>query len=288
MVLVGNSQIGTLISFHQQIHYRADDGRHGQGKRRTGRSGASLRVEVPCGTVVRDATNSELIGEVVQPETELLVARGGRGGRGNARFATSTRQAPKASEQGEPGAGRWLTLELKLLADVGIIGMPNAGKSTLLRRISDARPRVAAYPFTTLRPHLGLVRVDDTRSFVAADVPGLIEGASQGRGLGHRFLRHVERSRILVYVVDLIESTAEACRQFSVVKAELECHDTHLAGRAGVVAGNKIDIPAARKHFTEFRVRVPARMPVVAISAVSGEGVRELVKLLARMLADAE
>ncbi len=202
VVLQVEPGLRTLVDFRYKTHYRAENGQHGQGANRHGKRGNDLVVKVPPGTAVKDEASGEYIADLVEPGETFVVAYGGRGGRGNARFKASTRQVPRFAEKGEPGEERWLVLELRLLADVGLVGYPNAGKSTLLSRISAARPKVASYPFTTLEPNLGVVSVAEGESFVAADIPGLIEGAHQGVGLGHDFLRHIERTRVLIHVVD--------------------------------------------------------------------------------------
>ncbi|MBM3749389.1 MAG: GTPase ObgE, partial [Acidobacteria bacterium] len=207
VTLISNPHYNTLLHLRYNPEHRAERGRHGQGSNCTGREGAGVEVPVPVGTVVHDALTGELLHDFTQAEERFLVARGGRGGRGNARFATSTHQAPTEHEPGRPGEERRLRLELKLLADVGLVGFPNAGKSTLISCISAARPKIADYPFTTLEPHLGVVSLDDQRTFVVADIPGLIEGAHQGHGLGTRFLRHIERTRLLAHLVDVSEAS---------------------------------------------------------------------------------
>ncbi len=286
VILRADPRYNTLLHVHHRHHIRAQRGRHGEGSNRTGRSGESVVVPVPLGTVVRDARTGEVIADLVEPGQEVVVARGGRGGRGNARFATSTNQAPRRADPGEPGEERELSLELKLMADVGLVGLPNAGKSTLLSSISAARPRVADYPFTTLEPHLGVVRApdDEGRTLVVADIPGLIEGAHEGAGLGIRFLRHVERCRVLAVLVDLStgEDPAEAVRT---VRGEVAAFHRGLAERPWVLVGTKMDAVADREGALVQLAAVGGRYRVrtVAISAATGEGVRELVYLLLEM-----
>jgi len=222
VVLVADPSINTLLDFRLQRHYTAERGRHGEGSNRHGRSGEDTVLRVPVGTVASDRDSGERIGDLVGPGERCVVAAGSRGGRGNARFATSTNRAPRRADQGRFGKERWIHLELKLLADVGVIGFPNAGKSTLVSRVSAAKPRIADYPFTTLVPSLGIVRVDDGRSFAIADLPGLIPGAAEGKGLGHRFLRHTERTRLLLHLVDLDPSTGrDPVDDFAAIEHEL-------------------------------------------------------------------
>src|SRR5215475_5175380 len=237
-------QLTTLLDFHYRRHYHAERGTHGQGSNRHGASGADLVLKVPLGTVVADRDTGESLGDLTKPGERILAIRGSRGGRGNARFATSTNQAPRRADLGRPGPERWLHLELKLLADVGIIGFPNAGKSTLISRVSAAKPKIADYPFTTLTPTLGIVQtVDGERAFVIADLPGLIPGASEGRGLGHQFLRHIERTRLLLHVLDLDPATGrDPLDDLRVINAELAAYSAELAARPQLVVANKIDL----------------------------------------------
>jgi len=223
-----NPHLNTLIEFKERIHWRAPRGQHGQGKDRTGAGGDDLVIAVPPGTVVYDDASGEVLVDLLAPGQRFLIAAGGRGGRGNTSFVSSTNQAPRIAEKGEPGQARWLRLELKVIADVGIVGMPNAGKSTLLSVISAARPKIADYPFTTLQPNLGVV-LQDNRSFVAADIPGLIEGAADGAGLGHQFLRHIERTRLLIHLVDGL--SADPLGDFHTINTELALFSERLARR---------------------------------------------------------
>ncbi len=277
------SRLNTLIAFQKQNRFLAERGQHGRGKNQTGRSGKPLVIHVPVGTVVRDAESGRVLGDLVNDGDEICVARGGRGGRGNAAFATPTNQAPRISERGEPGEARWLILELKLIADVGLVGMPNAGKSTLLAAVSAARPKIAPYPFTTLEPNLGVVRLDHERSFVMADLPGLIEGASRGAGLGHKFLRHVERTRLLVHVLDGLAD--DPLHNYEVINRELAAFSESLAAKPQLVAFNKVDLPQARETWPMV-VRALEERGVEAfpISAATGEGVPELLRAIARRL----
>jgi GTP-binding protein len=284
VVLVADERLSTLLDFHYRQHYHAQRGAHGEGGRRHGRRGASLIVPVPVGTVVKDADTGAVLADLVRPGQQVVVARGGRGGRGNARFATATRRAPRYAEPGEPGEERRLELELRLLADAGLVGKPNAGKSTLLSRVSAARPKIADYPFTTTEPCLGMVGLADGRSFVLADIPGLIEGAHQGAGLGHAFLRHIARTRVLVHVVDLA-TDRDPVAEFEAVNAELGLYDRTLLSRPMLVALNKIDLPQARQRVAEAAARIGASgYRVFAISAATGEGVEALVTAVADAL----
>ncbi|MBP1620516.1 MAG: GTP-binding protein Obg/CgtA, partial [Acidobacteria bacterium] len=272
-----------LLHVHHRRLVKASRGEHGKGSNKTGADGSDVVVAVPPGTVVRDAATGELLGDLVAPGQRLVVARGGRGGRGNARFATSTNQAPRHAEPGGAGEQRELSLELKLLADLGLVGMPNAGKSTLLSRLSAARPKIADYPFTTLEPHLGVVRSapDEFRTLVMADIPGLIEGAHQGAGLGIQFLRHVERCRALAHLVDLADPTPLAGR-VDAIRAELELYSASLHQRTWLLVGTKLDAVADREATLAELAGVAGSHGVgcCAVSAVTGEGLERLVGML--------
>jgi GTP-binding protein len=285
VLLVVDPHLNTLYRFSRRRHFKAENGQHGRGKKQHGAAGAGVRVPVPPGTVVYDADSGELLGDLTEPEQELTVARGGRGGRGNARFATSTNQAPRVAEHGEPGEERNLRLELKLLADIGLVGMPNAGKSTLLAAVTAARPKVAAYPFTTLQPNLGVVVLDNETEFVLADIPGLIEGASEGKGLGHEFLRHVERTRVLIHLLDGL--SADPLADFAAINRELEAFGHGLAEKPQLVALNKLDEPQVRERWPEIEKALESQgFEPMAISALAREGTRELLYRAARMLAE--
>jgi GTPase len=278
--LVATRNVSSLLAFQDHPHRRASSGAHGAGKGRHGAEGTDLEVPVPEGTVVR-TLDGELLADLATADDRFRAARGGRGGRGNLRFATNRRRAPSFAEQGEEGEDRWLSLELKLFADVALVGPPNAGKSTLISRISAARPKVADYPFTTLQPHLGVVRTGsgtDQVELVVADVPGLIEGSSGGRGLGHRFLRHVERARALVLLVDLAPGAPDPpARQAGMLLEELERYRPELAERPRVVVGSKLDL-------VEDRSRAPDDPCSLQISSVTGEGLPELLWKLREMV----
>lgn len=269
----------TLVDFRWQTRYVAQNGEHGQGATRHGRRGEDLIIKVPPGTSIKDEQTGDYLADLVHPGDSAVVVRGGQGGRGNARFKTSTRQSPRFSEKGEPGEERTLLLELRVVTDVGLVGYPNAGKSTLLGRISAARPKVAAYPFTTLSPNLGVVSVGPGQSFVAADIPGLIEGAHAGVGLGHEFLRHVERARVLIHVVDAsgLEGR-DPVDDWRAINEELRLYRPELAKRPQIVAANKMDLQEARDNWERLSSAVKeAGGTVYPISAAAGEGVDDLV-----------
>ena len=242
--LVADHNHNTLVHFKKRVHFKAENGGRGSGKNQQGKTGEDRLVPVPPGTMVYDADTGELLADLLEAGQRVRLAKGGRGGRGNAAFASPTNQAPRVAEHGEPGLERWLRLELKLIADVGVIGMPNAGKSTLLSVVSAARPKIAAYPFTTLQPNLGVVRVDDLHSFVMADVPGLIEGASDGAGLGHQFLRHVERTRLLIHLLD--GAGTDPLADYETINRELAQFSERLAAKPQIVVLNKMDLPDAQ------------------------------------------
>jgi GTP-binding protein len=289
--LEADPALTTLLDFHYKRHYQAERGQHGKGANRQGASGADLVLRVPVGTVVTDRDTGELLGDLTEPGQRVLGIAGARGGRGNARFATSTNRAPRRADLGRPGEGRWLHLELKLLADVGVIGFPNAGKSTLVSRLSAATPKIADYPFTTLTPTLGIVRVDAERSFVIADLPGLIPGASEGKGLGHQFLRHTERTRLLVHLVDLDPaSQRDPLDDLAVIDGELAAYSTELAERPQIVVANKSDLVASGDGEASARLaRLEAacarqQRELLAVSAATGQGLESLVRAIARRL----
>lgn len=280
-----SDRVNTLLHFRYMRFFEAGRGGHGEGSRRHGRDGNPVILIVPPGTQVFREPGHELLRDFRNPGERLRVAAGGAGGRGNARFATPTNQAPRRAEPGRPGEEVELTLELKLIADVGLIGLPNAGKSTLISRVSAARPKIADYPFTTLTPHLGVVSVSDYRTFVLADVPGLIKGAHEGHGLGDRFLKHIERTRILVHMVDVSRPGGNPVADYKTVQLELGLFNPDLLARDQVVVASKIDaLDNARSLGTLKAMCTRRRLPFVAVSAVTGEGIPELIRLLARML----
>ncbi|MGH2348761.1 MAG: GTPase ObgE [bacterium] len=274
---VADPSLATLADFRYRQHLRAKRGGHGEGAKRSGRRGADLVVPVPVGTIVRDVDTAEVLAEFTAVGQRAIVARGGRGGRGNARFATSTERAPRRADPGEPGHERWVELELQLLADVGLVGLPNAGKSTLLRRVSSARPKVGDYPFTTTQPALGAVRLPDGRAFVMADLPGLIEGAHRGAGLGHTFLRHIKRTRVLIHLIDL-SAPEDPVTSHRSIRRELELYDPALLQRPEIVALNKIDLAEARARYQAAAAALAAEgRAVFGISGATGEGIEALL-----------
>jgi GTP-binding protein len=277
----------TLSYFRHKRRFKADDGRAGGGNNRTGRSAEDLRIPVPAGTIVYDEDQGRALGELIAPTDRLTVARGGRGGRGNARFATSRNQAPRMAEKGEPGEARRLRLELRLIADIGIVGVPNAGKSTLLAALTNARPRIADYPFTTLEPQLGVAELDDELALVLAEIPGLIEGAHAGAGLGAAFLKHTARTRALIHLLD--GSASDPLADFAQVNTELELFDRRLAAKPQAVALNKIDLPEVRQRWPELQTAFRARgLEVVPISALARTGLRELLLAAYRLAQTSE
>lgn len=282
VVLVGTSRKHTLLDFKYKRHFKAGDGEHGKGKNQHGKDGEDLVLEVPLGTVVKDALTGEVICDIVEEGQRCVVAKGGRGGRGNARFATPTHQAPRYAEKGQEGEERWIILELKLIADVGLVGLPNAGKSTLISKLTRARPKIADYPFTTLSPVLGVLEIDEERRLVLADIPGLIEGASQGRGLGHEFLRHIERTRILLHLVDISDGASmDPVEAFRIVNKELGEYSEELLKKPQIVVGTKLDALSDRtKLDTLKRIFEDMGYPFLAVSAVTGEGIDQLVDTL--------
>lgn len=283
--LEADPQHNTLIQFSQQVHFRAANGSHGRGKNQTGAQGEDLIIRVPVGTVAYDSETDELLADLVAAGQRAQVARGGRGGRGNHAFVSPTQQAPRIAENGAPGEARWLRLELKLIADVGIVGAPNAGKSTLLAHVSAARPKIADYPFTTLTPNLGVVVIDE-RDMVLADIPGLIEGAHAGAGLGHAFLRHIERTRVLIHLLNGL--SPDPVGDYEAVNQELALFNPELAEKPQVVAVNKLDLPEVRAAWPQLarRLRAAGAVEPLAISAATGEGVAVLLRRAADLLAE--
>ena len=289
VVLVVDPQLSTLLDFRYVREHKAKSGQHGMGSDMNGHNGPDLELRIPPGTVVKDATSGEVIADLGTPGERFVVAKGGRGGLGNMNFATSTNQAPRYAEDGTPGEEKDLVLELKLLADVGIVGYPNAGKSTLISRISRARPKIADYPFTTLIPNLGVVSWRGERSFVVADIPGLIEGAHEGAGLGHQFLRHVERCRVLVHLVEGAnpEPGRAPKADLEAIDRELALYSPELAKKPQIVAVTKIDVPEAREAGEKLAKLLGRRkkpVKVHLVSAVTGEGLPELLDAVARVL----
>jgi len=288
VVLEADSTVSSLIDYHYRRHYKAQRGIHGKGSRRHGAAGEELVLPVPLGTIVRDADTGEQLDDLVYHGQRVIVARGGRGGRGNIHFVTPTRRAPAFSELGEPAEERSIALEMKLMADAALVGLPNVGKSSLIARLSAARPKIADYPFTTLVPNLGVVRAGE-HSFVLADVPGLIEGASEGVGLGHEFLRHIERTALIVHVVDLTGGWEgrDPLGDIETIDRELALHATELAERPRVIVGNKVDFEGAREASDALARHAEEReVPYFAVSAVTGEGLDGLALAVGAIVHD--
>lgn len=289
VLLVADASINTLVDFRVARKFRAESGQPGGGQNKTGRSGKDLEVAVPCGTVIHDVDTGELIGDLTEPGERLKVVEGGRGGFGNTRFKSSTNRAPRKTTKGTPGESRHLALELKLLADVGLLGLPNAGKSTLIRAMSAARPKVADYPFTTLHPNLGVVSVGPLQSFVMADVPGLIEGAAEGAGLGIRFLKHLQRTRLLLHLVDIApaDSTISPAAGFAAIQEELGKFSADLATKPRWLVLNKIDLLSDDRRASAKRQLLEElgwRGPVFEVSAATGEGTASLAQQVMQFL----
>jgi GTP-binding protein len=286
VILQADTQLSTLLDLTYPKQFRARRGAHGKGKDQTGRQGEDLIIRVPEGTLVRDEQTGEVLQDLFADGQRFFAAEGGQGGRGNARFATATQRAPRRAEQGAKGQERWLRLELKLLADVGLIGYPNVGKSTLLSRISSATPKIADYPFTTLFPNLGVVMLESRAPFVVADIPGLIEGASRGAGLGLTFLRHIERTRLLVHLLDASEAgSRDPVRDFHALNRELEAYHPSLRNKIQIVALNKIDLPGVRESVLHVQGRFEAMgYRLYPISAQTGEGVDTFLETISNAL----
>ncbi len=282
VLVKGNAQLRTLQDYSYHKLYKAGRGQHGMGSNRHGKRGKDIVLEVPLGTVIKDAETGEILADIVEDGQTVVVARGGRGGRGNARFATPTHRSPREWEPGEPGEERVIELELKLIADIGLVGLPNAGKSTLLSRISNARPKVANYPFTTLEPNLGIVGYRDYGSFVVADIPGLIEGAHQGRGLGIQFLRHIERTRALAYLIDCTDESPQ--KTFETLYNELQSYSPAMVKKPSLIVLTKIDLLPPEEKLPELNIS----LPVMAISAVRGDHLNELKDQFYQLIQEAE
>src|SRR5215467_1619126 len=282
VVLVADASLNTLLHLRYNPQHTAERGSHGEGSNRSGRNGAELIVRVPVGTQIFDAATGDLLHDLSHPDDRWLAARGGRGGFGNAHFTTSTNRAPRYHQSGSQGEELDLQLELKLLADVGLVGFPNAGKSTFISTVSAARPKIADYPFTTLEPHLGVVDAGDFRTFVIADIPGLIKGAHEGHGLGDRFLRHVERTTLLLHLVDVSFSGRDPVSDYEIINRELAAYNARLAARRQIVVATKIDALDEPERLQSLRERARTDdRELFAISAVTGEGVRELILAVA-------
>ncbi len=271
IVIKADKHLRTLLDFRYQHHFQAQKGENGKGSKRNGRNGADLMLTVPPGTLIKE--KNKTLADLITDQQTFLLAKGGKGGRGNACFATSVNQAPKYAEKGEKGEEKRLVLELKLIADVGLIGFPNSGKSTLLSKVSNAKPKIANYPFTTLEPILGVVKIKEGESFVLADIPGLIAGAHKGVGLGDEFLRHIERTKVLVHLVDISRPNPGA-RYFQ-LRAELKLYNPSLLKKTEILVASKMDLPEAKENLENFRKQV--KKEVLPISAVTGEGVKKVI-----------
>jgi GTPase len=285
VLFVGDEGLRTLVDFRDQRHYKAERGEHGMGKGMHGKGADDLTIRIPVGTVIKDGDTGEVIADIVHNGQEIIVAKGGRGGRGNARFMSNTNKAPTTSEKGEPGDEHWLNLELKLLADVGLVGFPNVGKSTLISRVSAAKPKIADYHFTTLTPNLGVVDLEDGESFVMADIPGLIEGAHTGAGLGHEFLRHTERTRLIIHVLDVSGSEErDPLEDHAAIMQELQLYKSELANMPQVIAANKMDIPGSEENLERLKAALGEQYQIFPISAATGEGTRPLIFRVGELL----
>ncbi len=290
VVLEADPNLSTLIDLRYQKIYQAEHGKPGRGQQMTGKSGKPLLIRLPPGTLVKDMDSGELLIDLNKPNQKFIAAKGGNGGRGNLRFQSSTQRAPRKFEPGWPGKTRSLFLELKLLADVGIIGFPNAGKSTLISKISNARPKIADYPFTTLVPNLGVVRLEEGESFVAADIPGVIEGAHTGKGLGHQFLKHIERTRLLLHLIDFSDPDGEAIiSRFHMLQSELERFSLALAQKSQILVATKIDDPQAQNNIIALQASMTELNPeFFSISSLTGEGIQPLLWKIKECLAREE
>ena len=277
IIFKADEGLSTLMDFKYRRHFKGERGSHGQGKNMHGAGGEDTIIKVPVGTVIKDDESDEVIADLTEHGQAALVARGGRGGRGNARFASPANKAPSYSENGEPGEEKWVRLELILLADIGLVGFPNAGKSTLISRVSAAKPKIADYPFTTLVPNLGVVQLKSGESFVVADIPGLIEGAHEGAGLGHRFLRHIERTKVLIFVLDAAQTEGrDVLDDYNTLCEELKKFRADLTRKPFLIAANKIDLPEAEENV--IRLREKFKDNIISISAATGQGTNELMK----------
>ena len=281
VIFEANNSLATLIDFRYKKLYKAENGKHGMGGDKTGRNGGDITIIIPCGSIIKNAETNEVLADLVNNKQRLVAAKGGKGGKGNARFATSTNQAPRNAEPGEKGKELQIIIELKLIADIGLVGLPNAGKSTLISTISAAKPKIADYPFTTLEPNLGIVKYKDYKSFVVADIPGLIEGAHRGKGLGIKFLKHIERTKALVFLIDSSEIPYKENKieDYDVLIKELGGYDINLLGKPRIICFTKIDTldEQQKKDLSKIKFgKLKQRAPVLKISSVSGENIEKL------------
>ena len=287
VLIIADNGLISLLDFKYKKHYTAERGEHGQGSNCTGKGGEDIVIRVPVGTVIKDKETGEIVEDLTVNGQSIIIAKGGRGGKGNAFFVSSTYQAPKFAQPGEKGEERWFHLELKLLADVGIIGFPNAGKSTLISHISAAKPKIADYPFTTLQPHLGVVKFGEHKDFIVADIPGLIEGAHKGKGLGIKFLKHIERTSLFIHLIDILPQTErDPKKDFEIINKELTAWNPDMAKRPQIVALNKVDVTEAKERLPMLLEFFKSKdIPAFPISAATGEGLDKLVKYVGRMVA---
>ena len=285
IVFMGDEGLRTLVDFRYQRHYKGARGDHGSAKNCSGRSGEDIILRIPVGTVVFEDGSGDTLADITEHGQRVVVAAGGRGGRGNARFMSNTNKAPTLAENGEPGAENWLRLELKLLADVGLVGFPNVGKSTIISQVSGSKPKIADYHFTTLIPNLGVVELEDGKSFVMADIPGLIEGAHTGLGLGHEFLRHTERTRLILHVLDISGSEErDPLEDLRIIQEELRLYSPELALRPVIIVANKMDIPGAEEQLLRLKEAVGDSCEIFSVSAATGEGLKVLMYRIADLL----
>ncbi|MGI6587496.1 MAG: GTPase ObgE [Peptococcia bacterium] len=286
VILEAEEGLRTLADFRFQRHFKAERGENGKAKNMHGADGADLLIKVPVGTVIRLAETKEVIADLASDGQQFVVARGGRGGKGNARFVSSVNRAPRIAENGDLGEEKWLELELKLLADVGLIGFPNVGKSTIIAHVSAAKPKIANYHFTTINPNLGVVSLEAGNNFVLVDIPGLVEGASEGVGLGHRFLRHVERTRLLLHVLDIAGSEGrDPLQDFVVISHELEKYNPYLKTRPQIIVANKMDLSGAEENLARLKKELDMEYEIYPVSAVTGKGLKELMFRVGELLA---
>jgi GTP-binding protein len=281
VIIEASNHLTSLIDFRYRSHFKAERGQHGQGKKKHGRNGSNCIVKVPVGSLIRDAETGEILADLISDGQRIIVAEGGRGGRGNTHFASSTNRIPRVAGRGKPGEEHWLCIELKILADVGLVGLPNAGKSTLLSKLSAAQPKIASYPFTTLEPHLGVLQLNGRAPCIIADIPGLIEGAHEGAGLGHRFLKHIERTRVLLHVLDASGTIEEILADERTIVEEIGRYNENLLERPRIIVLNKIDLLPDSDQPEKLQMIFSKRdISSLAISALTGSGVDELKQLL--------
>ncbi|KPJ98509.1 MAG: hypothetical protein AMJ60_07935 [Desulfobacterales bacterium SG8_35] len=285
VIIEASTRLSSLIDFRYRSHFMAERGVHGQGKKKHGRKGTDHVVKVPAGSLIKDAETGELIADLIEDGQKIIVAKGGKGGRGNTHFASSTNRAPRIAGKGKPGQERWLRIELKILADVGLVGLPNAGKSTLLSKLSAAQPKIASYPFTTLEPHLGVMQFEHHPPYIIADIPGLIAGAHEGAGLGHKFLKHIERTRVLLHILDASRPIAEIMADQQTIEQELSKFKEALLSRRKIIVLNKVDLLEDEKQLKKLIASFAGKnLAVLAISALTGSGIDALKQYLVATL----